>query len=199
MIKHILFDADGVLIHSEMFSRQIEREYGIPRDKLTEFYQGPFPQTIAGKADLKEIIESYLKKWNWPKTVDDYLQEWFEYEHNLDERIVEYVQRLRAKGIHCYVATNQEKYRAQYMIEKMGFKDSFDKLFASAHLGSQKPDLEFFDKVLKEIDAQKDEVLFWDDSHENVAGAKAFGIHAEFFESFEKFKTIMKDRYEISV
>lgn len=196
MIKHILFDVDGVLVHAEMFSLNVVREYGIPQEKMKEFYKGIFQGTLVGKGDLKEVIEPYLKEWGWPKTVDDYLNEWFEYEHILDEEIIAYVQKLRAKGISCYVATNQEKYRAQYMLEKMGFGESFDKLFASAHLGIGKPDIEFFEKVIKEIGAKKEEVLFWDDTPENVEGAKKAGINGEFYESFGKFKDIMKDKYE---
>lgn len=199
MIKHILFDADGVLVHGEMFSRQLEERYDISHETTQPFYQGIFAESLTGKVDLKEIIEPYLKEWGWPKTVDDYLEEWFSYEHVLDEEIIAYIQKLRAKGIGCYVATNQEKYRAQYMIDRMGFKDSFDKLYASAHLGTQKPDLEYFEKILKDLHAKKDEVLFWDDRLENVAAAKKFGIHAEFFESFDTFKQKMKDTYDISV
>jgi putative hydrolase of the HAD superfamily len=197
MIQHILFDADGVLIHGEMFSLEVQRKYGVPQEKMREFYRGVFLESLGGKADLKEIIEPYLKEWGWPKAVDDYLNEWFAYEHVLDQEITDYIQKLRKLGMKCYVATNQEKYRAQYMLDKMGFKDSFDKLYASAHLGVQKPDIQFFQKVLDDIKANKDEVLFWDDSEENVVAAKKFGINSEYFDTFENFKRIMKDKYEI--
>ncbi len=59
-----------------------------------------------------------------------------------------HVQQLRTKEYFvCCVATNQEKYRAQYMLDKMGFGDSFDKIYVSAYLGVQKPDVTFFEKV----------------------------------------------------
>lgn len=199
MIKHILFDADGVLVHADMFSRVLEERYGIKHEQTQSFYRGIFKEALAGNRDLKEIIEPYLKEWGWPKTTDDFLHEWFEYEHVLDEDIIEYIQKLRAKGVHCYVATNQEKYRAQYMIDKMGFGNSFEKLFASAHLGVLKPDQPYYQKILEDIDAKKNEVLFWDDSEENIVGAKKFGIHAEYFDSFDQFKKIMKEKYEISI
>lgn len=180
-----------------MFSREIERKYGLSREKLQEFYRGIFLKTLNGEADLREVIAPYLKEWGWPKTVDDYLNEWFEYEHVVDEKIIAYIQNLRKQGIGCYVATNQEKYRAEYMFERMDFKNKFDKFYASAHLGAQKPDTEFFKRVIDDLRVKKDEVLFWDDSQGNIDGARQFGIHAEFFESFEKFKDIMKDTYEI--
>ena len=39
MIKAIIFDADGVLIHREKyFSERLEDDYGIPREKSLEFF-----------------------------------------------------------------------------------------------------------------------------------------------------------------
>lgn len=194
-----MFDADGVLVHAEMFSLQLERKYGITHEQVRPFYTGVFNLAMTGEADLREIIEPFLQEWGWSGSVDDFLQEWFEYEHVLDEEFLNNIQKLRAKGFKCYVATNQEKYRAQYMIDKMGFGDSFDKVFASAHLGVQKPDQLYYQKILEETGANKDEVLFWDDLEKNIVGAKKFGIHAEVFENVEQFKKVMKEKYEIDV
>jgi HAD superfamily hydrolase (TIGR01509 family) len=73
-----------------------------------------------------------------------------------------------------------------------------DKVYASAHLGAKKPDMTFFEKVVQDLSANKYEVLFWDDSESHVAAAKKFGIHAEFFSSYDDFVRIMKGTYEIS-
>ncbi|MGI8420041.1 MAG: HAD family hydrolase [Candidatus Levyibacteriota bacterium] len=135
MIKVILFDADGVLINGELFSEQLQREYNISTKKTISFFEGPFQACLTGNADLKEILAPYLKEWGWKKSVDDLLTYWFEAEHTIDEALVSYIQQLRLKGIKCYVATNQEKYRVAYMLKNMGFNDSFDKVYASAHLG----------------------------------------------------------------
>lgn len=193
MIKAILFDADGVLINAELFSKVLEREYGISTEVTTPFYNGPFQACLTGDADLKEIIKPYLEKWGWKKSVDEFLMEWFKAEHVINEELVDYIQQLRNKGVKCYLTTNQEKYRAEYMLEQMGFNNSFDKVYASAHLGHKKPELRFYEKVLEDIgDVDKDEVLFWDDSPSKVAGAKEFCIHAEIYTSFKDFKIKMQ-------
>lgn len=65
------------------------------------------------------------------------------------------------------------------MLEKMGFAEKFDGLYASAHLGAKKPEEEFYAKVMNKLHGvQKNEVLFWDDSFENMEGARKFGIKA---------------------
>lgn len=194
MIKVILFDADGVLINGEKFSVNLEREYGISKEKTLPFFTGIFKECIIGNADLKEVIKPYLKDWGWEKSVEELLDFWFKSEHKIDEELVKYIQQLRQKGIQCYLATNQEKYRATYMLDKMGFKDCFDQVFASAHLGHKKPDLEFFSKVMEKLsEIKKDEVLFWDDTLENIEAAIQFGIKAEFYTNFQDFKEKMQN------
>lgn len=190
MIKVIIFDADGVLIHNKKkFSILLAEKYGIPLEKTLPFFNGPFQDCLIGNADLKKTLSSYLSTWGWSKGVDNFLDLWFQTEHNINEELIQYVQKLRQKEILCFLATNNEKYRFQYILDKMGFANSFDKAYASAHLGHKKPEISFFSKILKELkDVKKDEILFVDDSIENVKGALEFGIHTELYVSMDSLK-----------
>jgi putative hydrolase of the HAD superfamily len=97
------------------------------------------------------------------------------------------------------LATNQEKYRTQYMLDNMGFGKAFDKVYSSAHLGHKKPAEEFFAKVVRDLGASKVETLFWDDDQENIDGATAYGIRAEFYKDYESFLADMTNRYSINI
>jgi putative hydrolase of the HAD superfamily len=194
MIKVIIFDADGVLVHGKLFSQRLERDFGISTQKTDSFFNGPFKKCLTGEDDLKEVLKSYLNEWNWFKGVDDLLEYWFAFEYEVDSDLVTYIQDLRKKGILCFLATNNEKHRFQYMLDKMGFVNCFDKTYASAHLGHKKPSVQFFAKIFEELDGvEKDEILFFDDDIENIKGAKDFGINAELYTSFENYKEKMKD------
>ncbi|MFA6353712.1 MAG: HAD-IA family hydrolase [Candidatus Paceibacterota bacterium] len=194
MIKVIIFDADGVLIpHTRRFSTLLLEEFGIPLEKTLEFFNGPFQDCLVGKLDLQETIQPYLSIWGWNKGIDAFLDIWFQVQHNIDVKLVEYVQELRRKGIICLLATNNEKYRFQYILDKTGFVGSFDRVYASAYLGYKKPNKDFFENILKDFKKiKKNETLFWDDDLKNIEGAKNFGINAEFYTSFEDFKKVMK-------
>jgi putative hydrolase of the HAD superfamily len=96
------------------------------------------------------------------------------------------------------LATNQEKYRTQYMLEHMGFEGAFDKIYSSAHLGLKKPAVEFFAKVVEDMGAKKDEVLFWDDDQRNIDGALEYGIHAEFYTDYPSFLNTMATGYHLA-
>lgn len=193
MIKALIFDIDGVLINSEKLSKKFAREYNIPLKDILPFFDGPFNDCILGKADLKEAITPYLRSWGWKKGVDKFLDYWFSVEHIMNQELIDCIQNYRKEGIKCFVATNQEKHRAEYIFNKMGFADSFDKFYFSSNLGHKKPDSDFFAKVVNDLGGiRKEEILFWDDAPENIAGAKEFGINAELFTSFPDFKRRIK-------
>jgi|SRR3989344_8225392 len=190
MIKVIIFDADGVLIpHKRGFSITLAEKHDISLEKTLPFFAGPFQECLVGDKDIKEALTPYLEEWGWDKGVDTLLDYWFKLEHNIDEELVDYIQGFRHKGIQCFLATNNEKHRFQYILEKMGFEDMFDKTYASAHLGHKKPNKEFFSKIFEELsNVQKNQILFIDDDKENIQGAKDFGINAELYTSLEDFK-----------
>lgn len=190
MIKVVIFDADGVLVHGERkFSTTLAEKHGISLETTLPFFTGPFQECLVGDSDLKEIILPYLDKWGWDKGVDALLDYWFSLESKTDKELIKYIKELRRKGIVCFLATNNEKHRFQYMMDKMGLANAFDKTYSSAHLGHKKPDRKFFSKIFKQLDnIHKNEILFVDDSAENIQGAKEFGIHAELYTSMSNLK-----------
>lgn len=197
MITGIIFDADGVLIDGDHFSDALARDYDVDHDKEKEFFTGTFQDCLVGKADLKESITTYLPALGWKGTVEELLDYWFKTEHSLNEELVAYIQGLRKAGIHVVLATNQEKYRTQYMLDHMGFNDAFDAIYSSAHLGLKKPAVEFFGRVVQEMGRPKEEVLFWDDDPRNIDGANEFGIHAEFYSDYDTFRSRMSEAYNL--
>ena len=190
MIKVIIFDADEVLILGKRrFSATLADKHGISLEKTLPFFTGIFQECLVGNADLKKVVVPYLDKWGWDKGVEMLLDYWFSLESKTDKELIKYIKELRKKGIECILATNNEKHRFEYMMNKMGLKNVFNKTYASAHLGHKKPEQEFFTKIYRELkNIKKNEVLFVDDSKENIKGAKEFGIHTELYTSFGNFK-----------
>ena len=187
MIKAIIFDSDGMLAHGPRFSDTYAKEFEIPIEEMIPFFTGPFQECVIGKADLKqELQKGWIERWKWTKSADDLLKYWFEVGDVLDHEVFGTVGKLRAKGIPCVLATNQERYRSEYLSEKFEYNDVFDRVFSSSAVGHKKPSPEFFEIIfsyLRERDStiQKPDVLFWDDDMENVDGARAVGFEARQF------------------
>ena len=189
MVKAIIFDADGMIVHGERFSNRLAREYGISVETTSEFFRNEFQLCLVGKADLKQVLPKYLKRWGWKDSVETLLDFWFSEKYNeIDERFAPIIQELRAKGIKTYLATNNEKHRTDNLVENRGLGKWFDKVFSSAYIGSKKPDGAFFQYILEQIGGTKETMLFWDDDTENTDGAAAFGLPIEVYTDFGLFK-----------
>lgn len=191
-VKAILFDADGVVIkrQSEYFSVRFTREHGAPREELTAFFKSKFRECQIGKADLKAELEPLLSKWGWAEGADAYLRYWFSNDTETNPEVLKVVEDFRAKGVGCYLATDQEKYRARYIREELDLKNKFDGEFFSCDIGFSKSEPEFFAAVLEKLQFPAADVMYFDDDEENVKVAKSLGIDAYFYTGLKDFETV---------
>ncbi len=195
-IKCILFDADGVMINSEKFSIQYQKKFDVTNKEMLLFFNSIFQDCIIGKADLKKAIVPYLANWKWNGTVDELLQFWFKSEHKINKKIIPLIKHLRKRNIKCCLATNQEKYRTQYMKEKMGFSDIFDAIYSSAEIGYKKPKHKFykfiFDDLNKNKNIDKKQILYIDNTSSAIKAAKKFGFNTHIYTDNDKFERMIK-------
>jgi putative hydrolase of the HAD superfamily len=187
MPKAMLLDVDGVVLKkgTEYFSVRFAREYGAPAGEVTAFFKNEYRQCQLGKLDLKEELVKRLPVWGWSKSTEEFLEYWFGGDE-IDEEVLAVAQELRAEGIPCYLATDQEKYRKEFLTKKLAGK--LDGFFISSEIGHSKSEPEFFTTVLEKLALPAAEVEYWDDDQENVDVAKAVGIDAHFYASLQDFK-----------
>ena len=62
--------------------------------------------------------------------------------------------------------------------DELKLHEEFDRCFFSNEIGRRKPDLDCYSHVVRQLQCIPDEVAFFDDSPECVAGAREFGLHA---------------------
>jgi putative hydrolase of the HAD superfamily len=119
--------------------------------------------------------------------LDEFVQLWFEAEQEVDARLLAAIAQARAHDIRCYLATNQERYRVEYMREQMGFDTHFDGIYSPAQLGIKKPEAAFFEAITADLGVPAGRVMFWDDSQANVDAARAHGWQAELYRGYDSF------------
>lgn len=196
MNKCVIFDADGVLtLPEEVFSIVYTRSRGLDLRPFEEFFEKEWRPIVTGVEDLKEHIIANPELWQWSGTADELLDFWFEAEDVRNEELLALISRLKEAGVPCYLATDQEKYRAAYMKNVM-FRGLFDGYFVSAELGVTKTDPRFFELVLEELreehpDLKPHEVIFFDDSQSKVDTAKKLGIDARLFTNNEQVSNLL--------
>ena len=109
---------------------------------------------------------------------DEFVSYWFERDSRLVDPLLEELSLVRSAGIRVYLATNQEHLRASYLMDRLGLAEHVDGMFYSAHLGTKKPDLEFFAKVQAAVGLCGEEILLIDDSRQNIEAALKAGWRA---------------------
>lgn len=189
-MKTLLIDIDGVLVKREMnFSEKYAKEYGIPLEQVVFFFKNDFQRCTVGKVDIKEVLPSYLERWGWGKSVEEFLEYWFSSECSLDESLMQELKALRKEGIKIYLATDNEVCRLQYILDIIGLRDISDGVFASGNMGVKKEDEAFWRMVLETLEGET--ILFVDDDPQNVEIAKQQGITSVVYEEGMRIGDLM--------
>lgn len=190
MQKILLLDADGVVLpKTRYFSERYAEHFGVSAESLKSFFKNELRDCQLGTKDLRIVLPRYFNDWQWQGTVDELLQYWFQDGNQPEPEILTLVEQTRAAGIKCYLATDQEKYRAHYLWQNLELSKHFDGSFFSCDLGARKNETVYWEKVLAKLgNPDPAEVVFWDDELENVATAKQAGIEAHLFTQRVDFK-----------
>ncbi|HCP41466.1 MAG TPA: haloacid dehalogenase [Cryomorphaceae bacterium] len=184
MIKQIWFDFGNVFIPifpqrtKEAFEEQGVQFTEESIQRLNQEYElgvitsGQFFQEIASSCKCLQGSKDIARAWNalLGKMTDPTL----------------FLKRLAASYNLCLVSnTNEAHIRS---IRKQAgpflwnsFVEKFEALFLSYEIGLRKPDDGYFNYVLEYMDAKPEEVLFVDDSPNNIKAAEALGINTVLF------------------
>ncbi len=204
MNRIILLDVDGVLIvPPKSFSEQYCERYGVDPSVQARFYATQeFRQASLGSFDLKEAIRIHRDLWQWSGSPDELMALWFEGENYPNTELLELVAAFRDRGIGVYLATQQERYRKQWL-ESVVFKDRLDGIFCSCDLGCDKQEDGFWQGVLGRLgeiypDMAPQSIAYFDDRQRLVEKAREFGIDANLYVNAQEVGRILTDKFGLA-
>jgi len=182
-LRAVLFDADGViqLAPDYLHLRLVEALGRAPEEReacMDAIFAAEAP-ALVGAASFESCLESALRALNSPCEVATILELWRDIA--CDERVLALVAGLRARGVYCALASNQERNRARHMSGDLGYARAFDAEFYSCELGCTKPSAAFFEAIIERTGLDPARTLFIDDRLDNVEAARACGLVAEQF------------------
>ncbi len=198
----ILFDADGVLtLPEETFSVVYAKSHGFDIEPFEQFFRNDWAEIVTGRKDLKQSILENKELWRWNSSPEELLAYWFKTEDIRDEELLELVGKLRTKGFFCYLATDQEKYRGEYMQNVM-FKGLFDGYFISANLGVTKTNPKIFEMIVEQLQQKytkllPKDIMFFDDSQSKVNTACSVGIKGQLYTGIQQVESLLVDKYSV--
>jgi putative hydrolase of the HAD superfamily len=117
--------------------------------------------------------------------------------NGFDERVLGWAAQLQARGFGTAILSNLPRPLGEELRLTPGFLDPFDHVTFSYELGVVKPQAAIYEDAVRGLNVAPAEALFLDDRPANVEGARAAGLMAELFSTWEEFVEGARKRYDL--
>jgi putative hydrolase of the HAD superfamily len=179
-IRHVFFDIGGVLATNGWDREQrrvaIDR-FGLNEEEFQNRHEemvGPLEQ---GQIGLEEYLD--IAVFHEPRefTREEFREFIFAQSRPYEGSIA--IARAVAEGCRYWVMTmnNESEELNRHRICSFGLDEFFDAFLSSCWLGLRKPAQQFYHRALGISEARPRESVFIDDRPQNLAPARALGIH----------------------
>ena len=198
MIKTIIFDIGGVLIHFDhkKICRKLERYSEYSKE---EIYKMIFKSNLIEKYDTGKIsnpefnreAHKIINSTNRKIAID-----WHDtYRKNLD--VNKLVLKLKNNGYRLLILSNTDKLSFNFLKKKFReITKPFDGFILSYKIRHRKPERKIFEEAIKLSRCNPDEIIFIDDKKENIEVANKLGINGIHFQNIVRLK---KDLIKLGV
>lgn len=97
---------------------------------------------------------------------------------------VELLTFLKAQGKGVYLLSNAQRIFTEYEMRALGIYDKFDKIYISSDYHCKKPDIQFYNTLLDELQLNRNKtIMIGNDNLCDIQGAKAAGIDTFYIHS----------------
>lgn len=185
MIKNIIFDMGGVLIHYD--PRHFLDLLGVEAEDKALLMREVFNTVEWFRLDhgtIQEDKAAAAMKGNLPLRLHeavDRLITWWELELRPMEGMEELVGELKALGYGIYLLSNATVRQPEYF-DRLPVSRYLDGRFVSAFYRMLKPQYAIYEKMLEEFGLKAEECFFVDDSVANVESACCVGLSGAVFD-----------------
>jgi putative hydrolase of the HAD superfamily len=187
--RAVIFDFGGVLCFhpDEPRWRRAAETAGLP---LSDFMSAFWANRIRYDAGLCEpadywrgVIGPAFQESRLPELVRSEVELWNRY----DQRIFDWIGQLRTAGLRTAILSNLPRVLGEELRRTPGFLDHFDHVTFSYELCKVKPQPEIYLDATGGLGVEPSQTLFLDDKAENVEGARAVGLQAVLYSTWENF------------
>jgi putative hydrolase of the HAD superfamily len=201
-VRAVIFDFGGVLCFNpseDSFARIADLLGTSTRDLLRIFWADRV-QYDAGHLDSRAYWTQIAEGSGRPmderllSTLTKYEIELWD---NYDQRVLHWAAHLRASGIRTAILSNLPRPLGEALRATPGFLDPFDHVTFSYELKVAKPEAAIYHDAIRGVGVPPSEALFLDDKPENVEGARAVGLQAEIYSTWEAFLSGAAERYHL--
>jgi putative hydrolase of the HAD superfamily len=181
-ISALLFDLGGVIIdidftralqswsiHSRLSIDEIERRF-----KMDE----AFRRHERGEIECREYFTHLRQILELEASDAEIRQGWNAIFVDQITATIDYIVAIRTE-LPCYAFTNSNPTHQDFWMAAFPTAmNAFEQIFVSSEMGLRKPERKAFEAIAAATGNRLDEILFFDDSEENVIGARVAGMPA---------------------
>ncbi len=201
MKRCLMLDVDGVLVNGrpedgQPWATDLERDLGISPQRLqTVLFVPHWADIVTGRKKLFDVLETCLPELSHALSAQAFIDYWFENDSGIDEAVLAACDELRGRGMRIFLATNQEHMRANYLMDRFGFREHVDGIVYSAQIAARKPQRAFFDAAMTRIGSAPEHILLVDDTKANVDAAREAGWDAIHWSEGSNLTNLVESRY----
>ncbi|KAI1879131.1 hypothetical protein JX265_003308 [Neoarthrinium moseri] len=173
--KALVFDLGGVLLNWDRSSVDVMT----PNQFLTIMNSTTWHNLDRGLVTLKEACVEFGHLLGLDASTAEAALEQAQLSLTPNTSLIETIHDLRASNpsLKFYVMSNISREHFE-IVQRLNIPWSvFDKAFASGVEGMRKPDLCFFEHVIKQTGVPADQIVMIDDTAENICAARSKGMH----------------------
>ena len=185
MVKNVIFDVGGVLVHWNP-EKILTGFYADPEDhralKQSLFLHPDWRAFNLGEISDAQLVERVaLRTQRTPEELEALLGAMRE---SLDTKAdtVRLLRALQTQGVPLYCISDMPVSVYAYLRRRHDFWSAFSGIAISGELGVMKPGREIFEHLLRRHGLPPGECVFIDDMPANAEGARALGLRAIQFE-----------------
>jgi epoxide hydrolase-like predicted phosphatase len=185
-IEAVVFDMGGVLTVDPFEAcRDYATEMGLPLETFVDQFRGPeFAEVETGDRSVRDYLKFACRdvEERLGVRVDiRRLAACLAAGQRVRPEMIALVEDLVGSGVKVGVLTNNAKEARAWWASGVLPIDSFAAIVDSSEVGLRKPDPAIFALTAESIGHRPDQLLYFDDAEENVAGATASGLVARLF------------------
>ena len=179
-IKGIIFDLDGVLIHTDELHYQAWKELA---DHMGIYFDRSINEKLRGvsRMDSLEIIlgENSLSNTEKEVLADEKNEKYRKLlatlkPSDVTDEVRETLAALKEKGIKIAIGSSSKN--AKFILQQIGLLDEFDAISDGNNISRSKPDPEVFLKAAEFLNLPPEECIVVEDAQAGIAAANAGGF-----------------------
>ena len=187
IIRALLFDLGGVVIEIS-FDRVFDswsKHSSLNPEQIRDifYFDEPYQQHERGEIEPEIYYEHIRSSLNLTATNKQIELGWNKIFSGEIDPVVKQIKEIKNK-IPCYAFTNTNRaHQNAWEICCPSIPLLFKRVFSSWKLGFRKPDPAAFRAVLDSMQVNGKEVIFFDDTEENITAAESLGLQAQLVKS----------------